>query len=335
MGKKELSLIVILAAAMVLAVCQEGLAQKVTTLKLAHGYPITHTRNIVAQKMADLAQKYSQGGVKIEIYPAAQLYGAKEELDALIMGSVDMTLTPSGMVTRYSPSIKIYDPPGLFPTVEALMKFESNPEGGLKIYKALEKKGMKVLFHMHPGSGVLYSRKPVAKVEDWAGLKIRTPVGIVYEEAVKLLGASGIQMGAAELTTALQQGMVDAVYSAMDTSLGTKWHEIIKYGTIYPYQWQGFALANVDRWNGLDSGTKKIMETQVIPETAAFAHKLDEEQSAKALTVYKQSGMTIYDQSKGEELKKFIEKIKPLYKTLEKEVGKEYFELALKLASQS
>ena len=71
------------------------------------------------------------------------------------------------------------------------------------------------------------------------------------------------------------------------------------------------------------------MDMQVIPEMAAFAHKLDEEQSAKALSVYRQSGMAIYDQSKGEELKKFIEKIRPLYKTLEKEVGKEYFDLAL------
>jgi TRAP-type C4-dicarboxylate transport system substrate-binding protein len=334
MERKRFFLISMLALGMIFILCQQVLAQKVTTLKLSHGYPITHTRNIVAQKMAELAQKYSQGSIKIEIYPAAQLYGAKEELDALIMGSVDITLTPSGMVTRYSPSVKIYDPPGLFPTVEAMMRFESNPEGGLKIYSALETRGMKVLFHMHPGSGLLYSRKPVIKVEDWAGLKIRTPVGIVYEDAVKLLGASGIQMGAAELTTALQQGMVDAVYSAMDTSLGTKWHEIIKYGTIFPYQWQAFALGNVNRWNSLEPEVKKIMDTQVIPETAAFAHKLDEEQSAKALTVYKQAGMTIYDQSKGEELKKFIEKIKPLYKTLEKEVGKEYFDLALKLASQ-
>lgn len=321
--------ICILVVGLVLAINQQALAQKVTTLKLAHGYPITHTRNIVAQKMAELTQKYSQGRIKMEIFPASQLYSAKEELDALIMGSVDITLTPSGMVTRYSPSIKIYDPPGLFPTVEALMKFEANPEGGLKIYKTLEKKGMKVLFHMHPGSGLLYSRKPVIKVEDWAGLKIRTPVGIVYEEAVKLMGASGIQMGAAELTTALQQGMIDAVYSAMDTSLGTKWHEIVKHGTIYPYQWQAFALANLNRWDSLEPELKKIMDTQVIPEMAAFAHKLDEEQSAKALSVYKQSGMTIYDQSKGEELRKFIEKIKPLYKTLEKEVGKEYFDLAL------
>jgi len=334
MKQIKLLALCVMVGALILLLNQQGFAQKVTTLKLSHGYPITHTRNIVAQKMAELAQKYSQGSVKIEIYPAAQLYGAKEELDALIMGSVDITLTPSGMVTRYSPSIKIYDPPGLFPTVEALMRFESNPEGGIKIYKTLEKRGMKVLFHMHPGSGLLYSRKPVIKVEDWTGLKVRTPVGIVYEEALKLLGASGIQMGASELTTALQQGMVDAVYSAMDTSLGTKWHEIIKYGTIYPYQWQAFALGNLNRWNSLESEVKKIMDTQVIPETAAFAHKLDEEQSAKALTVYRQSGMTIYDQSKGEELKKFIEKIKPLYKTLEKEVGKEYFELALKLASQ-
>lgn len=314
-----------------LAFHEEVRAQKVTTLKLAHGYPITHTRNIVAQKMAELAQKYSQGRIKIEIFPASQLYSAKEEVDALIMGSVDITLTPSGMVTRYSPSIKIYDPPGLFPTQERLMKFENASEGGIKINKTLENKGIKIIFYMHPGPGLLYSRKPVVKVEDWAGLKIRTPVGIVYEEVVKLLGASGIQMGVADLMTALQQGMVDAVYSALDTSLGTKWHEIVKYGTLYPYQWEGFALVNLNRWNNLEPEIKKIMEGQVVPETAAFAAKLDSEQSAKALEVYRQNGVTIYDQTKGEEYKKFVEKMKPLYKQLEKEVGKEYFDLALKM----
>jgi C4-dicarboxylate-binding protein DctP len=334
MKQIKLLALCVMVGTLILLLNQQGFAQKVTTLKLAHGYPITHTRNIVAQKMAELAQKYGEGRIKIEIYPAAQLYSAKEELDALIMGSVDITLTPSGMVTRYAPSVKIYDPPGLFPTKEVLVKFENHLEGGLKIYKALEKKGMKVLFHMHPGSGLLYSRKPVIKVEDWVGLKVRTPVGIVYEEAVKLLGASGIQMGAAELTTALQQGMVDGVYSAMDTSLGTKWHEIVKNGTIYPYQWQAFALVNVNRWNGLEADLKKIMETKVIPETAEFANKVDDEQSAKALDVYKKSGMAIYDQTKGEEYKKFLEKIKPLYTKLEKEVGKEYFDLALKLTSQ-
>src|SRR4030042_5460050 len=84
--------ICILVMGLVLAINQQALAQKVTTLKLAHGYPIPHTRNIVAQKMAELTQNYSQGGIRIEIYPAAQLYRAKEELDALIMGSVDITL---------------------------------------------------------------------------------------------------------------------------------------------------------------------------------------------------------------------------------------------------
>lgn len=324
----------VLVLGVFLAFNQPSLAQKATVLKLAHGYPITHGRNIIAQKMAELADKYSQGRVKIEIFPAAQLYSAKEEVDALVMGSVDITLSPTGMVGRYSPSIKIYDTPGLFPTREALEKFELHPEGGLKINKTLETKGIKVLFNIRHGSGFLYSRKPVVKVEDWAGLKVRTPVGIIYEEAVKLLGASGIQLGAAEVTPALQQGMIDGIYGSSETSLGTKWHEIVKYGTFFPYQWNSFALANLNRWNGLEPQVKKIMEGQVIPEIYTLAEKLEVEDIKKALEAYKKSGMTIYDQSKGEEMKKFLEKVKPLYKMFEKEIGKEYFDLALKLASQ-
>lgn len=324
-----------LAFLVVPVLSHDALAQKQIVLKVAHGYPTSHYRHQVAVKLAELTAKYTDNQVKMEIYPAAQLLSEKEMIDGMLMGSVDICLSPNGNVGRYDSAFRVYDIPGLFPTLEDIIRFEKHPQGGLKINDEIEKrKGIKVLLVMNHGPALLYSNRPVSKIDDWKGLKVRVPIGLTYSKAVRALGASPIQMGAAELTSSLQQGIVDASYSSNETSLGTKWHQIpsIKYGTLFPYQWNSFVLMNAKKWRTLPANLQSIMEKKVFPETEKFGHDLSIQLTDKALQQYKKdSGFTIYDMTKGKDAQEFTKRMQPLYKESGKEIGKGYLDLALKL----
>jgi TRAP-type C4-dicarboxylate transport system substrate-binding protein len=74
------------------------------------------------------------------------------------------------------------------------------------------------------------------------------------------------------------------------------------------------------------------MEKKVLPETEKFGHDLSIQLTDKALQQYKKdSGFTIYDMTTGKDAQEFTQRMQPLYKESEKEIGKDYLDLALKL----
>jgi len=89
-------------------------ATDVRELKLAHGLDRTHAVHIAMERMAELIDEYSQGQLKINIYPSQQLGAERELLELLQIGSVDITKTSAAVIENFSPKMQVLSLPYLF-----------------------------------------------------------------------------------------------------------------------------------------------------------------------------------------------------------------------------
>jgi C4-dicarboxylate-binding protein DctP len=113
----------ILAAASVAALSLAGpaAAQAPIVIKFSHVVATNTPKGLAAEKFKELAEKYTGGKVKVEVYPNSQLYKDKEELEALQLGAVQM-LAPSN--SKFGPmgvkEFEVFDLPYILPSKAAL-----------------------------------------------------------------------------------------------------------------------------------------------------------------------------------------------------------------------
>src|SRR5258707_15741646 len=172
----------VIAGALACLATAPARAEDPIVIKFSHVVAPDTPKGKAAEKFKELAEARTHGGVKVEIYPNSQLYKDKEELEALQLGAVQM-LAPS--VSKFGPlgikEFEAFDLPYIFPSVEALRRVSDGPIGN-SLFKKLEPKGIIGLGYWDNGFSVITSNKPIHKLEDFRGLKMRIQSSKVLEE---------------------------------------------------------------------------------------------------------------------------------------------------------
>lgn len=202
----------VLCLAVVLGVlwCGPASAQYKATMKLASATAPDHPYNVGAQKFADLIKERTKDRIQIKIYPSLQLgKGEREMLEGVQQGAIDLLVTSTGPLGGFSPSINILDFPFLFRDFNHVDLVMDGPIGR-KLLNDFEKAEIKALAFWENGFRHLTNNKrPIKKVEDGKGLKIRTMENKVHLAAWKAAGLNPTPMAWGEVFTALQQGVID------------------------------------------------------------------------------------------------------------------------------
>src|SRR6185437_3160737 len=164
----------IMAAASIAALALMGpatAADSPIVIKFSHVVAADTPKGKAADKFKELAEKYTAGKVKVEVYPNSTLYKDKEELEALQLGAVQM-LAPSN--SKFGPmgikEFEVFDLPFIIPSLAALRKVTEGPIGE-KMLKQLEPKGMIGLAYWDNGFKQMSANKPLHMPEDYKGLK--------------------------------------------------------------------------------------------------------------------------------------------------------------------
>jgi tripartite ATP-independent transporter DctP family solute receptor len=179
-------------------------------MKLASVTPPEHFYNVGARKFADLIKERTNGRIEIKNFPAGQLgKGEREITEAVQQGAVEMLITSTGPMGGFSPSINILDFPFLFRDFKHV-DLVMDGAIGRKLLNDFEKANIKALAFWENGFRHLTNNKrPIKKVEDGKGLKIRTMENKVHLAAWKAAGLNPTPMAWGEVFTALQQGVID------------------------------------------------------------------------------------------------------------------------------
>ena len=200
-------------------------------------------------------------GGRLILEQKINLFPPTEVLDGVIGGRAEIGLQ---LMTYVSGTHPLFDF-GTFPFFFEPQEYESallDPRMVEILDKAYADIGLvKVGDFTYATADAVYSNKPVATVEDWKGLKIRT-MGRIATDTVKLLGGSPLAMPGTELVEALQRGTVDASHTARGFGFGAGLADVCDYVCYWPLvsAGPGSLVVNIDAWNALPADLQQILK---------------------------------------------------------------------------
>jgi TRAP-type C4-dicarboxylate transport system substrate-binding protein len=277
-GFKFLFLMTGLAAVPFLFFCPIASAQpKPFELSYSIFFPAPHKNTVLANAWAKEIEKRTRGRVKITLFPGGTLTPADKCYDGVVKGISDIGMSVLGYTRGRFPLTEVIDLPLGYKSGLAATRLVNSY---YKKFHPREFADIKVLYlHAH-GPGILHSKKPVAKLEDLKGLRIRS-TGL-SAKVVSALGGVPVAMPMGETYDALRRGMVEGSMAPMESLQGWKWGEVVKfttesYGSAYSTAF--FVGMNKDKWNALSGDLQKIIEKvnqEWIQKTGILWDEIDE-----------------------------------------------------------
>ncbi|MBC9073787.1 TRAP transporter substrate-binding protein [Thauera sp. CAU 1555] len=290
-------------------------------IKFSHVVATDTPKGKAAEKFKELAEQYTNGAVKVEVYANSTLYKDKEEMEALQLGAVQM-LAPS--LAKFGPlgvrEFEAFDLPYMFDGYTALHKVTKG-EVGQKLMAKLEPRGIKGLAYWDNGFKSLSANTPIRSPEDLKGKKMRIQSSKVIEEQMRELKALPQVMAFSETYQALQTGVVDGTENPHSNLYTQKMHEVQKHMTLTDHGYLGYAvITNKKFWDGLPAEVRSQLE-KAMAESTDYANEIAKAENDKALEAVRASGKTeIYTPTEAER-KAFIKALLPVHKKMESRVG--------------
>lgn len=301
-----------------------------TVIKFSHVTTPDTPKGKGAEKFKELAEKYTDGKVKVEIYPNSQLYKDKEEMEALQLGAVQM-LAPS--LAKFGPlgvrAFEVFDLPYIFPDKEALRRVTDGPVGKELLTK-LEPKGIKGLAYWDNGFKIMSANSPIKEPKDFHGLKMRIQSSKVLEAQFRAIGALPQVMAFSEVYQAMQTGVVDGSENTPSNMYTQKHYEVQKHGLETNHGYIGYAvIVNKAFWDGLPADTRAQLE-KAMAEASVYANSIAQSENDEALEAMRKSGKIALAKPTPEATAAFRKAMEPVYSEMSSRIGQDTIDQVLK-----
>ena len=327
----------VLAAAAIAALALVGgaSAQSPIVIKFSHVVASDTPKGKAAEKFKELAEKYADGKVKVEVYPNSTLYKDKEELEALQLGAVQM-LAPSN--SKFGPigvrEFEVFDLPYILPDLATLRKVTDGPLGA-RLLKLLEPKGMTGLAYWDNGFKQMTANRKLIAPSDYKGMKFRIQSSKVIEAQFRTLGAIPQVMAFSEVYQALQTGVVDGQENTWSNIYTQKMHEVQKYATVTNHGYIGYVVvANKKFWEGMPPDIRAACE-KALKEATEYGNGQSARENDDALADIKKSGKTEILNLTQEQDAAMRKAMMPVYKEVASRVGQPLIDEFLKETGRS
>jgi C4-dicarboxylate-binding protein DctP len=319
-------LAIALAVLLSLAAGRPASADEPIVIKFSHVVAPDAPKGKAALLFKELAEKYTNGRVKVEVYPNSSLYKDKEELEALQLGSVQL-LAPS--IAKFSPlgvkEFDIFDLPFLLSDEARARQMMASPMMA-DLNKKLEAKGVLPLAYWDNGAHDYTANKPLIMPDDFRGMKMRIQGGKVQDAVARELGAIPQIIAFGELYQALQTGVVDGEDNVPTNILTQKFYEVQKHLTISHHSRLTYALVTIKNfWNSLPADVRSQLD-RAVKETSAFFNETAAKDNADAIDKIRASGKTEIHILTEEERKAWIGKLMPVHTEMQSRFGKDFIE---------
>lgn len=283
----------VLVATLLSATAFAAFAQSAVKLTLGHGAAPGNPRHEASVKFAEVVKAKTNGRIDIQVAHSAQLGDDAAMVTAIRTGALDITANSQGAVAAAVPEYAAYGMPFMFSTPAQAFKVLDGPLGKELADKSAEK-GMVVLGYWDNGiRHMTNSKRPITKVEDMKGLKMRTPPDAVLVDIMQALSADPQQIKFAELYVALQQGVVDGQENPLVNIHASKLYEVQKHLALTSHMFQMTPLLMSKRtWDRLSEADRKVMQ-EAATEATALQRKLSQEADDKLLADLKAKGVQV------------------------------------------
>lgn len=256
-------------AALGLIIAGPVAAQQPIVIKFSHVAAPDTPKGQAADEFKRFAEERTKGRVKVEVYPNSTLYKDAEELNALLLGSVQMLAPVPGKFGPVGlPEFDVFDLPYLFPDIDAVHKVYHGPAGAA-LMKKLESKGMVGLAFWDNGFRVMSANRPIHTPSDMKGLKMRTNSSKVNAAIMKSVGAIPQTIAFSEVYQGLQTGVIDGTEGPLSNLYTQKQYEVQKYVTLTYHTISNYVVVvNKEFWDKLPPDIRTVLEGAMRDATA-------------------------------------------------------------------
>jgi TRAP-type transport system periplasmic protein len=294
--------VVAAAAALLLANPLLSLAQDIKPRLIRFGYGLNEQSNQgrAVKLFASEVERLSGGKMKVRAIGAAALGPDVQMQQALIGGAQEMMVGSTATLVGISKEMALWDTPFLFNNAKEADAILDGPIGQ-KLMDKLQEKGLVGLVYWENGfRNLTNSKRPVTKLEDLDGVKLRVMQNNVYLDSFKMLGANAIPLPFSELFSALETKTVDGQENPFNTILSSKFYEVQKYVSVTNHVYSPWiVLVSKKWWDGLSKAEQNVL-LDAARTSREFERKDTREEASKAVGELKAKGMQVNEVSPAE-----------------------------------
>jgi TRAP-type transport system periplasmic protein len=263
------------------------------------------------ERFKSIVETKSGGKIKVNVFLAGQLGNDQFHVSGMQGGTIEMAVMNSGILASQVPAFAIFDFPFMFES-EAVADKIVDGSFGKRMHARLEERNLVGIAYWELGfRNMTNSKRPISKVEDIAGLKLRVIPNAINLDWVKALDANPTPLPFPELYGALENKAVDGQENPIPVIKGNKFAEVQKHLALTRHQYNPQSVLVSKRfWDGLNADEKKLL-SDAAQETAVFQRRVNREAIARDLDDLKKAGMQVTELPTSETLK-LVEKMKPV-----------------------
>jgi TRAP-type C4-dicarboxylate transport system substrate-binding protein len=203
---------------------------KTFTMKLSTA-TINDTQHEWLKRFAALVERDSGGRIKSEIYPASQLGAIPRQIEGVQFGSIQGWMGPPEFLVGVDERYEASSAPGLFSSPDQVIPTMEEPDVKKLYYGMGTPKGLVGVGFAPIGPSSILTKKPINKLADFSGLKIRVLASPFQLELIRRMGASPIAMTLGDVLPGMQQGTIDGTLTTMTIYTTMKYYDVGKFVT--------------------------------------------------------------------------------------------------------
>jgi C4-dicarboxylate-binding protein DctP len=290
-------------------------------VRFSHVVAENTPKGLAARKFEELAERYTDGRVDVQVFPNSTLYQDRDELEALQFGGVEM-LAPS--LAKFGPlgisSFELFDLPFLFDDINEVHRLTQG-EIGEELFETLRPRGIVGLAYWDNGFKIMSATRPLRLPRDFSGLPMRIQQSRVIAAQMTALGAVPRVMALSEVRAALETGWVDGTENPPSNMLTQAMYQVQPHATRSYHGYLGYAvIVNGAFWQALPETVREGL-SRALDEATAYGNGIAAAKNAEALDEIVTAGTTEIHELTSDERAAWIAALLPVHEQMRDWIG--------------
>ena len=228
-------------------------------IRVALSQSETHPEYTGMEKFKEVVEEKLGDKYEVQIYPNELLGGQTKAIELTQTGAIDFVVAGTPNLEIFADVYEVFSMPYLFTSEEAYFASMNDTDYMEKVYESTDDTGLRVMTWFNVGSRNFYAKKPINTPDDLKGLKMRVQQSPASVKMANAFGAAASPMSFGEVSTAIQQGVIDGAENNELALTENKHGEVAKYYSYTMHQIiPDVLIANLKFLNGLSDEEKEI-----------------------------------------------------------------------------
>jgi C4-dicarboxylate-binding protein DctP len=297
-------------------------------LKFSHVVAENTPKGQMALKFKELVDQRLPGKVEVKVYPNSQLYGDGKELEALLLGDVELISPSLSKFKKYTKKLQVFDLPFLFQDMAAVERFQAS-SAGQELLSSLESKGLVGLGYLHNGMKQLSANEPLYTPADAKGKKFRIMSSDVLAAQFEAVDAVPLKKPFSEVFTLLQTRAIDGQENTWSNIYSKKFFEVQASITESNHGVLDYLIVtSAEFWHELPDDIRSELKT-ALDEAVAHGNQIAAQKADKDKANIMASNRSEIISLSPEQRQQWVEAMKPVWQQFEDEIGKNIIDAAV------